>query len=97
MSAPQMNQQQPKFCLGQTVSTGNAVATLNPEDVLKAMGRHHRGDWGDLCDEDREANERAIKHGGRLFSVYRDRQETKFYIITECDRSVTTVLLPEDY
>lgn len=86
-----------KFALGQTVSTRNALESLNPEDVLNAMRRHHSGDWGDLCEEDRQANEEALKHGGRLFSVYHDRSRTKFYIITECDRSYTTVLLPEDY
>jgi hypothetical protein len=86
-----------KFELGQTVSTRNALETLHPEDVLIAMSRHHAGDWGDLCEEDRQANERALSQGGRLFSVYRDRNGTKFYIITECDRSYTTVLLPEDY
>ncbi|MDZ4817480.1 MAG: hypothetical protein SGJ20_00750 [Planctomycetota bacterium] len=86
-----------KFDLGQTVSTRNALDTLHPEDVLIAMSRHQSGDWGDLCEEDRQANERALTHGGRLFSVYHDRNGTKFYIITECDESYTTVLLPEDY
>lgn len=87
----------PKFSLGQTVSTRNALDTLNAEDVLASMGRHHSGDWGDLCDEDKQANEQALEHGQRLFSAYHDRAGTKFYIITEHDRSVTTVLLPEDY
>ena len=87
----------PKFSLGQTVSTSNAQNTLNQGDVLLAMGRHRRGDWGDLCGEDREANEEALEHNERLFSAYHDRDGTKFYIITEHDRSVTTVLLPEDY
>lgn len=86
-----------KFSLGQTVSTFNAADSLNPGDVLIAMARHHSGDWGDLCDEDRQANERALARGGRLFSAHHDRNGIKFYIITECDRSVTTVLLPEDY
>jgi len=87
----------PKFSLGQTVSTSNAQNTLNQEDVLNSMARHNRGDWGDLCDEDLQANEQALEHNGRLFSIYHDRDGTKFYIITEHDRSVTTVLLPEDY
>ena len=51
----------PKFSLGQTVSTSNAQNTLKQEDVLKAMGRHSRGDWGDLCEEDRQANEQAAR------------------------------------
>lgn len=86
-----------KFSLGQTVSTRNALDTLHPEDVLASIARHHAGDWGELCEEDRQANEQALAHGGRLFSVYHDRNGAKFYIITECDRSATTVLLPEDY
>jgi len=86
-----------KFSLGQTVSTRNALDTLHPEDVLACMARHNAGDWGELCEEDRQANEQALAHGGRLFSVYHDRNGAKFYIITECDRSATTVLLPEDY
>jgi hypothetical protein len=50
-----------------------------------------------LDPEDRNANERAVKHGGRLFSAYISTNQVKFWIITECDRSATTVLLPEDY
>lgn len=60
--------------------------------MLASMARHHAGDWGELCDEDRHANEQALALGGRLFSVYHDRNGAKFYIFTECDRSVTTVL-----
>ena len=86
-----------KFSLGQTVSTRNALDTLHPEDVLIAMSRHQKCDWGDLCEEDRQSNERALEHGGRLFSAYQDREQIKFWIITEADRSATTVLLPEDY
>jgi hypothetical protein len=86
-----------KFTLGQTVSTRNTFDTLNAEDVVVAIARHHAGDWGELCEEDRQANEQALAHGGRLLSVYHDQNGTKFYIITECDCSYTTVLLPEDY
>jgi len=85
-----------KFPFGQTVITRNAADRLNPEDVHRCLGRHAAGDWGELCVEDVEQNERSLQEG-RLVSVYRDRKETKFYIITEADRSVTTVLLPEDY
>lgn len=86
-----------KFPLGQVVITANAKDTLHPEDVPIALARHVSGDWGDLCDEDRQENERALTEGRRLFSVYRDRCSLKFYIITEWDRSATTILLPEDY
>lgn len=86
-----------KFALGQTVSTRNAVETLNPEDVLLALRRHASGDWGNCGPEDWESNEEDLKNGERLLSVYHDRNGVTFWIITEWDRSVTTVLLPEDY
>lgn len=86
-----------KFALGQTAITSGALATLGAGDVVAALDRHAGGDWGDLCPEDRATNERAIQMGGRLFSAYHTADGTKFYVITEADRSVTTVLLPEEY
>jgi hypothetical protein len=84
--------------LGALVMTGTAFAVLHREDVKEALLRRHaRGDWGDLCREDWEANEQSLFENGRLFSVYHDRSGQKFYIITEYDRSLTTILLPEDY
>jgi len=62
-----------------------------------ALQRHVRGDWGNLDDEDKQANEDALHRGSRLLSSYQTSQNVKFWIITEADRSVTTVLLPEDY
>jgi len=59
--------------------------------------RHQAGDWGDLDTHDRQENERALQHGGRLFSQYHSNAGVKFWIITEADRSSTCVLLPEDY
>jgi hypothetical protein len=88
---------QPKFALGRIVATPNALAHLTHDDVLSALNRHRVSDWGDVCPEDRQANERALIKGGRLLSVYHSVSGTKFWIITEADRSVTTVLLPEDY
>ena len=86
----------PKFPLGQTVITANAEATLDPDDVWQGLRRHASGDWGELCREDATSNADALKHGGRLMSVY-GAGDKRFWIITECDRSVTTVLMPEDY
>ena len=86
-----------KFPLGQTVMTSNAMEQLTQDEILGALKRHAAGDWGDVCPEDRAANERALVNGGRLFSVYHDGSGVKFWIITEADRSETTVLLPEDY
>jgi len=87
----------PLFPLGRTVITANAQQTLHADDVPIALHRHASGDWGELCTSDWKENEVALSEGHRLLSVYRDRNERKFYVITEHDRSVTTVLLPEDY
>jgi len=81
-----------KFWLGQFYMTPQAFR-LNLEDVLISLRRHHNGDWGDVCPEDREANQMALFDGGRLFSVYHDRNGVKFWIITEADRRVTNVEL----
>ena len=85
------------FPLGQTVITRNAQSQLNPEDVFVSLRRHAARDWGDVCLADRAENELSLKEGFRLLSSYTDRNGTKFWVITEGDRSVTTVLLPEDY
>lgn len=86
-----------KFPLGQTVVTHTALAVLPAQDVAAALDRHRSGDWGDVDKADHRANEHALKHGERLVSVYHTSAGGKFYIITEWDRSLTTVLLPEDY
>ena len=86
-----------KFPLGHLVVTPNALAHIPNDEILLALSRHVRGDWGTLDPEDWNANEKALQHGGRLFSRYYSTQQVKFWIITECDRSATTVLLPEDY
>jgi hypothetical protein len=86
-----------KFALGKTLITRVAASILNPEDVSNAMKRHAAGDWGELCEEDRRENDYSLDRGLRLLSVYRDRNDRRFWIITEADRSATTVLLPEDY
>jgi hypothetical protein len=85
-----------KFPLGQIVITANANAQLDSQAVNEALIRHAAGDWGEVCEDDRQENELSLKEGFRLLSVYRSGQ-TKFWIITEADRSVTTVLMPEDY
>ena len=88
------------FKLGQIVTTANFANTLgdaHTKEAQSALGRHRMGDWGDCCDEDSKPNDDALKNGERLLSVYHAETGTKFWIITEWDRSVTTVLLPEDY
>ena len=86
-----------RFRLGRIVSSPNALLKLTGDDILLAIQRHQAGDWGDLDEHDRAANERALAEGTRLLSVYRSAAGTTFWLITEADRSVTTVLLPEDY
>ena len=86
-----------RFPLGQTVITQGALAALTTQDVVTAIRRHSSGDWGDVCPEDRAANDAALKDGTRLFSVYKSSDGIRFWVITEADRSVTTFLLPEEY
>ena len=86
-----------KFRLGRIVATPNALRHLSNEDVLMGIQRHQAGDWGDVGEHDRQENELSLKQGFRLLSVYHAASGIKFWIITEADRSVTTVLLPEDY
>ena len=85
-----------KFPLGQIAVTANAQAQLDPAAIQDGLRRHAAGDWGELCQDDRQENELSLEEGGRLMSVYRCGN-VKFWIITEADRSATTVLLPEDY
>ena len=83
-----------KFRLGHIVSTPNALSQLTHEDILMGIKRHQAGDWGD---GDSQANEPALVEGTRLWSVYHSAAGVKFWLITEADRSTTTVLMPEDY
>jgi len=83
--------------LGRIVSTPSALASLTQDDILAAIQRHQAADWGDVNEEDRAANDQALVQGTRILSSYRSRRGLKFWVITEPDRSSTTVLLPEDY
>lgn len=90
-----------RFKTGQTVMT-MGVADRVADDprfaqfCLQSMARHANGDWGDLCDSDKEENDKALISGGRLFSAYKFA-DTQIWIITEADRSATTILFPEEY
>ena len=87
---------QPRFPVGMTYATPGALAL--EVDLTKYLHRHHCGDWGDeLCAEDKAANEQALKDGSRLLSCYRTPAGDRLYIITEWDRSVTTIMLPSEY
>jgi len=86
-----------KFRCGKIVTTPNALSRLPLEEILVGIGRHQAGDWGDVDEQDRQANERALIERTRIFSVYHAGNGTKFWITTEADRQSTTILLPEDY
>ena len=90
------NTRKAKFTLGRVVATPGALKNVSPFECGDALARHLTGDWGDVCEEDRAENEFSLIRGLRLFSVYHTEDGTKFWVITEADRSVTTVLLPEE-
>ena len=90
-----------KFPIGKLVMTRGIQAQIIEKEaeylhwIMSCIDRHAKGEWGDLDEEDKQENERALKQGGRLMSVYKDRGT--IWIITEADRSATTILLPEEY
>ncbi|MBF7687698.1 hypothetical protein [Acinetobacter rathckeae] len=86
------------FALGEIVATANVLTYANQHglDLLKLLNRHQHGDWGDLCDEDKASNEAALTQPLRILSSYLEHGE-KVWIITEADRSMTTILLAQDY
>lgn len=85
------------FRLGQTVITPTAAKEVDASEVLAALRRHAMGDWGELGAEDKRSNDSAVTTGARILSAYTSTAGRRFWIITEADRSVTTILLPEDY
>ena len=87
------------FPLGRLFATPGAIqAAKNANDnLIGYLNRHAAGDWGDLSREDLLANAQALKEGTRLLSSYRLKDGQKVWVITEADRSATTVLLPEEY
>lgn len=89
----------PLFHAGQIVATPGALDAFeqNAQEPITFLKRHLTGDWGDVCAEDAQENTAAVKDGYRILSAYHLHDDTKIWIITECDRSVTTFLLPSDY
>ena len=88
-----------RFDLGfvvQTPGAQDAMATAF-HTPIEFLLRHKQGDWGELESEDLQENEDSVRRGSRLFSAYRMRTDTKLWVITEWDRSVTTLLLPNEY
>jgi hypothetical protein len=88
-----------KFSLGTLVATPGALAAIreaghSPTDFLV---RHAKGDWGEVDGHDRKQNQIALREGGRLLSCYQTRKGESLWVITEADRSATTILLPSEY
>jgi hypothetical protein len=94
-----------KFQLGRVVATPGAIKALEEagQEPSHFLRLHQSGAWGDLCAEDRRANDEAVAHEGdperqqRVLSSYQTKAGAKLWVITEWDRSVTTILLPEEY
>ena len=90
-----------KFELGQTVMTRGVSIHCEETSgfmllLATCLSKHIRGDWGDVCTEDKQSNDQALQDGDRILSSY-TVLGTKIWIITEWDRSVTTVLFPDEY
>jgi len=87
------------FELGQLVATPGAVDAIqrNQQTPLEFIQRHLNHDWGDLDDHDRHENDYSVEHGRRILSAYQLKDGTRIWIITEADRSSTTLLLPSEY
>lgn len=89
----------PLFRLGQVVATPGALANLEEagQSPAELLNRHVRGDWGELDDEDKAANEAALTKGSRILSAYVLSSGVRLWIITEADRSSTCLLRPDEY
>lgn len=89
----------PLFTAGRLVATPGALALLEQvnKSPLEYISRHLRGDWGDLDQGDKTENELSLKYGFRLLSSYQVTESEKLWVITEADRSLTTLLLPAEY
>jgi len=94
-----MNRLLPKFSLGRIVATPGALEALEEanQNPFEFLERHQAGDWGELCEDDKSENEFSLKNGFRILSAYRTLHVVKVWVITEADRSVTTLLVPHEY
>ncbi|MFT3784753.1 MAG: hypothetical protein QM770_01125 [Tepidisphaeraceae bacterium] len=86
-----------RFPLGTLYATPGVIEAVPHFEVMLALARHVRGDWGEVCDEDRAENDFAVDKHLRILSAYTAENGTRFWIITEADRSSTTLLLPDEY
>jgi hypothetical protein len=90
---------EPRFPLGTTVATPDALDAIAAAEQLPGdfLDRHVVGNWGEVSNEDAGLNDEALIHGERLLSVYLTSLGVRLWVITEADRSVTTILLPSEY
>ena len=90
---------EPLFDLGQVVGTPGALRALDEaqQGPVEFLARHVTGDWGEVCEEDAAENELSVRQGFRILSAYRLCTGVKIWVITEADRSTTTLLLPSEY
>jgi hypothetical protein len=86
-----------QFELGGITATPGVLGSISQKEMLDALERHAAGDWGEVDENDKRANDNALRDGTRLLSAYVTKSGTKLWIITEADRSSTTVLLPDEY
>lgn len=86
-----------KFVPGNLFMTPGIKKKISQIEWQNALSRHFSCDWGELSDTDKRRNDQALHNGGRLFSSYAASDGTKFWVITEADRSATTILLPSEY
>jgi hypothetical protein len=86
-----------KFDLGDVAVTNGVMENFRQPFVILCLTRHRLGDWGALDDEDKEANDNALHGRERLLSAYLAPNGEKLYVITEWDRKLTTVLMPDEY
>jgi hypothetical protein len=95
----QQTKQQALFSLGQVVATPGALAALEKagQSPAEFLSQHVCGGWGDVPDEDKRENQLSLERGFRLLSSYRTDAGEKIWVITEADRSATTLLLPSEY
>ena len=89
----------PLFPLGSLYATPGAIEALSEagQEASEFLRRHQYGDWGDLSDDDKAENDFSVSRSLRIFSAYHTKEGVKLWVITEADRSATTVLLPSDY
>lgn len=92
-------ERKPLFNLGQVCATPGALDALEKagQTPLEFIQQHVHGQWGFVCEEDRQANEDALRNNDRLLSVYKTKLGVKLYCISEWDRSVTTLLCSSEY